>query len=324
MGGVLAGKASAGRIGVAAAAALAPAAWGTTYLVTTELLPDGRPMLLAAMRALPAGVLLLLLGRKLPKGRWWGRAAILGMLNIGFFFPLIFIGAYHLPGGVAATIGAIQPLLVAGFSALVLGVRPTGRTLVAGGVGVVGVGLLVLTGGATLNGLGLLAMVTAIVIMALGTVLTRKWGRPEGVTMLDLTAWQLVAGGLFLAPLAAVTEGAPPALTGANWAGFAYLGLFGTGLAYVLWFRGIEQLGAGPASFLGLVNPLVATAGGIIVLDQTLTAMQIVGLLLALGALLVGQAPARGKGKEAERTVAESAPATAELTEERIPAGATR
>lgn len=284
---------SAGRIGVAAAAALAPAAWGTTYLVTTELLPDGRPMLLAAMRALPAGLLLLLVGRKLPKGKWWGRAAILGMLNIGFFFPLIFVGAYHLPGGVASTIGAIQPLLVIGFSAMLLGARPTRRAVTAGLVGVAGVALLVLKGTAKLDGVGIAAMLTAIVIMALGTVLTRKWGKPEGVSMLDLTAWQLAAGGLFLAPLALVTEGAPPAFTADNWIGFAYLGLFGTALAYVLFFRGIDRLGAGPVSFLSLVNPAVATIGGIVVLDQTLTVWQVLGLLLALGAMLAGQAPAK-------------------------------
>jgi probable blue pigment (indigoidine) exporter len=138
-------------------AALAPAAWGTTYLVTTQLLPEGRPMLLAAMRALPAGLLLLLLGRKLPKGRWWGRAAVLGMLNIGLFFPLVFVGAYRLPGGVAATIGAIQPLLVAGFSVGVLGVKPGRRAVLAGLVGVAGVGLLVLKAGAKLDGVGIAA-----------------------------------------------------------------------------------------------------------------------------------------------------------------------
>lgn len=288
MSGTLAGR---GRVAVMAA--LAPAAWGTTYLVTTQLLPEGRPMLLAAMRALPAGLLLLLLGRKLPKGRWWGRAAVLGMLNIGLFFPLVFVGAYRLPGGVAATIGAIQPLLVAGFSVGVLGVKPGRRAVLAGLVGVAGVGLLVLKAGARLDGVGVAAMVTAIVLMALGTVLTRRWGKPEGVTMLHLTAWQLVAGGLFLAPLAVVTEGAPPALTSSNLIGFGYLGLFSTALGYVLWFRGIDRLGAGPASFLGLVNPLIATLGGIIVLGQTLTGWQVLGLLLALGAMLAGQSPAR-------------------------------
>jgi probable blue pigment (indigoidine) exporter len=278
---------------VAVTAALAPAMWGTTYLVTTQLLPEGRPLLLAAMRALPAGLLLLLLGRKLPRGRWWGRAAVLGMLNIGLFFPLVFFGAYHLPGGVASTIGAIQPLLVAGFGIGVLGVRPGRRAVLAGLVGVVGVGLLVLKAGAALDGEGVAAMVTAIVLMAMGTVLIRRWGMPEGAGLVDLTAWQLVAGGLFLAPLAALVEGVPPAPIGANLLGFAYLGLFGTALAYVLWFRGIGRLGAGPASFLGLINPLVATVGGLVVLQQTLTGWQLLGLVLALGAMLVGQAPAR-------------------------------
>ncbi|UGQ14585.1 DMT family transporter [Yinghuangia sp. ASG 101] len=281
------------RFGVAAVTMLAPAAWGTTYLVTTELLPEGRPMLLAAMRALPAGLLLLLLGRKLPRGKWWGRSVVLGMLNVGFFFPLLFVGAYRLPGGVAATIGAIQPLLVIAFSALILGARPSVRAVVSGLVGVVGVALLVLNGGAKLGGVGVAAMLAAIVLMSLGTVLARKWGKPDGVTMLDLTAWQLTAAGLFLAPLALVTEGAPPALTGENWIGFAYLGLFGTALAYVLFFRGIEVLGAGPVSFMSLVNPAVATLGGIVVLDQTLTPWQIFGLVLALGAMFAGQAPAR-------------------------------
>ncbi|WP_045703999.1 EamA family transporter, partial [Streptomyces rubellomurinus] len=281
------------RIGIAATAALAPAAWGTTYLVTTQLLPEGRPLLLAALRALPAGLLLLLLGRKLPKGRWWGRAAILGMLNIGLFFPLTFVAAYRLPGGVAATIGAIQPLLVAGFSIGVLGVRPGRRALVAGLVGVGGVALLVLNGGARLDALGIAAMAAAIALMAMGTVLIRRWGRPEGATMLDVTAWQLLAGSVVLVPLAAFVEGAPPALSGANLAGFAYLSLFSTAVGYVLWFRGIDRLGAGPVSFLGLVNPVVATLGGLVVLHQTLTPWQLLGLTLALGALLLGQSPTR-------------------------------
>ncbi|MGW2251273.1 EamA family transporter [Kitasatospora sp. NPDC001660] len=281
------------RLAVAATAALAPAAWGTTYLVTTQLLPEGRPLLLAAFRALPAGLLLLLMGRRLPKGRWWGRAAVLGMLNIGLFFPLVFVGAYRLPGGVAATIGAIQPLLVTGLSIGVLGIRPGRRAVVAGLAGVGGVALLVLKSGARLDGIGIAAMVTGIGLMAMGTVLTRRWGRPEGATMLDLTAWQLLAGSVFLVPLAAVVEGAPPALTATNLAGFAYLGLFGTALGYVLWFRGIDRLGAGPASFLGLINPVVATVGGLIVLDQTLTPWQVLGLLIALAALVAGQAPTR-------------------------------
>ena len=81
--------------------AVAPMAWGTTYLVTTELLPGGHPMLAGLLRALPAGLLALAIGRTLPRGEWWLKAALLGVLNIGAFFPLLFLAAERLSGGVA-------------------------------------------------------------------------------------------------------------------------------------------------------------------------------------------------------------------------------
>ena len=56
------------RLHTTAITALAPMAWGTTYLVTTELLPPGRPLTAAVLRALPAGLLLLAITRTLPRG----------------------------------------------------------------------------------------------------------------------------------------------------------------------------------------------------------------------------------------------------------------
>ena len=81
-------------------------------------------MLAATMRALPAGLILLAFVRRLPKGSWWWKTAVLGTLNFGAFFPLLFFAAYRLPGGVASTLGSVQPLLVAGFSILILRRRP--------------------------------------------------------------------------------------------------------------------------------------------------------------------------------------------------------
>ncbi|WP_428986436.1 EamA family transporter [Streptomyces camelliae] len=89
-----------------------PAVWGSTYLVTTELLPPGRPLLASTMRSLPAGPVLLAIGRELPCGAWWLRALVLGALNTGIFFYLLFVAAYHLPGGVAPLVVAVQPTVV--------------------------------------------------------------------------------------------------------------------------------------------------------------------------------------------------------------------
>ncbi|MYS84387.1 EamA family transporter [Streptomyces sp. SID5474] len=271
------------------ATAVAPATWGTTYLVTTEMLPADRPLLAAGVRALPAGLLLVALSRRLPTGVWWWRSFVLGMLNVGLFFPLIFAGAYRLPGGVAATIGSVSPLIVAGLSVLILKVRPQARVLLAGVGGVVGVALLVLSSQARIDPIGVGLMLLATTLMAMGVVMSARWGRPEGVSLLATTGWQLTVGGMVIVPLMFAIEGMPPVPTGRNLLGFGYLVLIGTALAYVLWFRGIERLGAGVASFLGLVNPVVATLAGLVVLSQTLTPLQVLGLLIALGAMLLGQ-----------------------------------
>ncbi|WP_344626283.1 EamA family transporter, partial [Kitasatospora arboriphila] len=132
------------RLTVLLLTALAPAVWGSTYLVTTEFLPPDRPLTAAMLRALPAGLLLVLLTRRLPSGSWWWRSLVLGSLNIGVFLALLFVAAYRLPGGLAATVGSVQPLLVAGLSALLLGERLTARTVAAAVGGIAGVTLMVL------------------------------------------------------------------------------------------------------------------------------------------------------------------------------------
>ncbi|NUT13663.1 MAG: EamA family transporter, partial [Cupriavidus sp.] len=123
---------------------LAPAIWGSTYLVTSQWLPPGQPLLSGVIRALPAGLAMLAFGRQLPQGGWWWRAAVLGVLNIGFFQAMLFIAAYRLPGGVAATVGAIQPLIVVVLAWAWLGARPRPAAWMAGAGGLLGVALLVL------------------------------------------------------------------------------------------------------------------------------------------------------------------------------------
>ncbi|MGW4407037.1 EamA family transporter [Nonomuraea sp. NPDC004702] len=276
------------RTGTVLLTALTPAIWGTTYLITTELLPPGRPLLAALIRALPAGLILIAITRRLPQGNWWWRALVLGALNIGLFFALLFVGAYRLPGGVAATVGAIQPLLVALLSAGLLGERLTWRVALAAAAGVAGVSLLVLRADARLDLLGVAAALGGAVVMAVGVVLSKRWKSPA--PLLATTGWQLTAGGLLLAPVTFLVEGPPPAhLSGENLAGYAYLAIIGSALAYTLWFRGIRELSATKVTFLGLLSPVVATALGWLVLGQRLTLAQVAGAVIVLAALLVAQ-----------------------------------
>ncbi|MFD2792337.1 EamA family transporter [Promicromonospora vindobonensis] len=287
--------------------ALAPMVWGTTYFVTTEMLPAGHPLFAGLVRALPAGLVAVAIGavlgrvsrsaagtaagRALPRGSWWWKSAVLGILNIGLFFPMLFIAAERLPGGVAATFGAITPVVVALLALPVLGERWSAWKLLWGAAGVVGVGLVVLGPDARLDVVGVVAGLGGAVSMALGVALTKRWGRPDGVGPISSAGWQLTAGGLFLVPVALLAEGAPPAVDGRAALGYLWLGLVGGLIAYVLWFRGIGRLPVTSVAFLGPLAPLVAAGIGVGVLGETLTAVQVAGLVLALAAVLAGQLP---------------------------------
>ncbi|MER6180713.1 EamA family transporter [Streptomyces sp. NPDC001652] len=269
--------------------ALAPVSWGTTYAVTTEFLPADRPLFTGLVRALPAGLTLLAVARVLPKGAWWWKATVLGALNIGAFFPLLFLSAYRLPGGMAAVVGSVGPLLVVGLSALLLGERPTARSVVTGVVAAFGVSLVVLKAAGALDLVGVLAAFASAASMSAGTVLTKRWGRPAGVGPLALTGWQLTAGGLLIAPLALLVEGAPPALDGRAVGGYLYLALVNTAVSYWLWFRGIGRLSATQVTLLGPLSPLTAAIVGWAALGQALTPVQLAGMAVAFGATVAGQ-----------------------------------
>lgn len=268
--------------------AFAPVVWGTTYVVTT---PAGHPMFAGLLRALPAGLIALAVTRTLPRGAWWWRAAVLGVLNIGMFFPFLFVAAERLPGGVAATLGAVQPLVVAVLAVAVLRQSASAWRFAWGAVGVVGVALVVLGPAAGFDVVGVLAGLGGAATMALGVTLTKRWGRPGGVGPTAFAGWQLTAGGLFLVPVTFLAEGAPPAVDGPAVFGYLWLGLVGGLLAYVLWFRGITTLPVTSVAVLGLLSPMVAAVTGVVVLGQTLGPVQLTGFALALAAIVASQRP---------------------------------
>ena len=267
--------------------ATAPAIWGSTYIVTTELLPSGYPLTVAMLRALPAGLILLALVRQLPKSIWWPRTVLLGALNFSFFWAMLFVSAYRLPGGVAATVGAIQPLIVLGLSRAVMGTAVRPLAVVAGLAGISGVALLVLTPAAHLDPIGIAAGLAGAVSMAFGTVLSRHWQPP--VPPLTFTAWQLTAGGLLLVPVALTFEPTLPVPSMQNLLGFVYLGGIGAALTYIVWFRGLSRLDPATVSPLGFLSPLVAVMLGWALLAQDLSPFQITGMVVVLASVWLSQ-----------------------------------
>jgi probable blue pigment (indigoidine) exporter len=289
-----------GRAAWTAAAAMVPAVWGTTYVVTTHLLPEGHPLFAAMMRSLPAGLIALLLARQLPTGSWWWRSVVLGALNMAAFFPLLFVAAQRLPGGVAATLGAVQPILVAFLAVAILRERLSSWRVAWGVVGVIGVALVVIGPRAALDPVGIAAGIGGALSMGTGVVLAKKWGRPEGVSPVALAGWQLAAAGLVLLLPALLVDGVPPGIDGPAVAGYAWLGLVGGLFAYTLWFAAIRRLPVTATALLGLLSPLVAATLGAVIAGEALTVVQLAGFALALAAMVAGQLNPRqsGPGRE--------------------------
>jgi probable blue pigment (indigoidine) exporter len=285
---------------------LAPVSWGTTYLVTTELLPTGHPLFAALLRSLPAGLIAVALTRRLPRGSWWAKSFALGALNIGAFFPLLFLAAERLPGGVAAAVAGAQPLIVLLLGSLVLHERIRAVTAAAAVVGAGGVALVVLGPAARLDAWGVLAALGGVTATGVGMILTKRWGRPPQIGPVTYAGWQLSAGGLLLLPFTLGLEGVPHTIDLGAWLGYLWLGTVGGIVAYTLWFRGIQLLPVIAPGLLALLSPIVATALGALVASERFMPIQVIGLALTLCALVAGQIVALPAPR---RTAQETSPA---------------
>ncbi|MFC4615181.1 DMT family transporter [Cellulomonas algicola] len=267
--------------------AVAPLTWGTTYYVTKHALPADAPLWGAVLRALPAGLVLLLVVRRLPRGSWWWRSLVLGTLSMGAFFALIYVAAQLLPSSVASTVMATSPVVMMLVAWALLAQKPRVLALAGAGLGVVGVAAMLLTGGGEIRPLGVAASVAAMLMSSVGFVLATRWA--DGVDVVSSTAWQLVAGGLVLVPFAVAVEGAPPALDGRAILGFAYVSLVATAVAYLAWFSGLRRLPAGTVGLVGLLNPVAGVLVGVLVAGEHLGPLQVIGIVVVLAGVVLGQ-----------------------------------
>lgn len=289
-----------GNVRWVALTAVAPVAWGANYYVTREFLPAGRPLWGAALRALPAGCLLLGMARERPRGVWWGRSAVLGLLNTSAFFVLVYVASQTLPTSTASMVMALSPLVLMLGAWALLGERPRWAQLVAAVVGLGGVALMLGGPGAEVRPVGVLASVAALLVSAVGFLLSKRWDL--GPSVLSVTAWQLTLGGLILLVVAAAAEGAPPSAGPAAIGAYAYTSVVATALAFLAWFTGLRRLPAATVGLVGLLNPVTGVLLGVTLAGEALTAPQVTGMALVVAAVLGGRTTTRDARRAGERT----------------------
>ncbi|MGX9884228.1 EamA family transporter [Streptomyces sp. NPDC002276] len=274
--------------------AVAPVAWGTNYYVTHEFLPPDSPLYGAALRALPAGLVLLALCRQRPRGTWWWRSAVLGLLNVSVFFVLVYAASQLLPTSIASTVMAVSPLAMMLIAWPLVSERPGRAHLAGAAIGLGGVCLMLFTGAGGVSVPGVLASAAAMLVSAFGHILTKRWNT-SGTDVLASTAWQLTAGGLFLLPVAAAVEGPPPALSPSALLAFGYVTLVATALAFAAWFAGLRHLPSGTVGLIGLLNPVTGVLLGTVVAGEILTVRQLCGLAMVLAGVVLGRPTRAGR-----------------------------
>src|SRR6478735_1557679 len=200
--------------------AIAPIAWGSGYVVTHSLLPAEAPLWGGVLRALPAGLIVLLLARRLPRGSWWWRSVVLGILNVGGFFVLVYIAGQRLPSSLAATLMSTSALVMMLFAWGMLRQRPRLIAVLGALVGLAGVAVMLGLGGGPVDLWGVAVALGAMVASSFGYILTSRWG--SDIPAVTMSSWQLLGGSVLLVPVAIFVEGAPPALTPVSALGFVY------------------------------------------------------------------------------------------------------
>ncbi len=284
------------------------ALWGTAMAAMRPLLDGGSPLQVACLRLLPAGAVVLLaavlLRRPLAVDRRdWPWLLAFTLVDASLFQGLLARGLGQTGAGLGSVLIDSQPLLVALLARSLFGeaINPVGWLgLLLGLLGIVCLGLPAALlrhwwlEGPVATGVrpwshGELWMLGAAAAMAVGTVLCRYATRHSDPVA--VTGWHLLFGGLPLLVLAElpVLHGGTwlPQWSAGQWGLMAYAALFGSALAYGLffWFASSGDLTGFTA--LTFLTPVFALLCGVLWLDEQLQPLQWLGAVLALGSVLL-------------------------------------
>jgi drug/metabolite transporter (DMT)-like permease len=277
---------------------LLAAIWGASFLFTRIAVPAFGPFALAGLRVAGAAMLLLPLllarGESAALRRHWRPILLLGLTNSGLPFLCFGFAALAINSGLSSIFNAATPLWGALIAWVWLGDRPTPSRWVGLGVGFVGV--LWLAGGQAdfkpgasgmSTGLAALACLAATAMYAFSASFTKR--HLVGVPPMVLACGSQLSATLLLVPLAVWQWPAHPP-SGTDWAALAALAWLCTGLAYVLFFHLIAQIGAANTITVTFLIPAFAVAWGTLFLGEHLQASTLgaCALIFIGTALLVG------------------------------------
>lgn len=272
--------------------------WGSTFLAIRVGVREVPPLLFAAMRFLPAGLVLfawtLAKGEHLPTARQWASISLLATLIFVIDYGLLFWAEQRVPSGIAAVIVATIPAFMALSEIIFLRTRRlTIRLTLALLVGIGGVAALMNRtlnlGGAPIDRMSAVALIIASMSWSISSVLTRKLPLPTSKAM--SSGAQMLAGGIFLTVTAATLgnfqQFDPTRVSRAAWFSLAYLIVAGSIIGFTAYVWLIHHESPTKVGTYAYVNPVVAVLVGHFLGGETLDARTILGTLFVLTSVIV-------------------------------------
>lgn len=284
--------------------------WAGVFVVGKLAVQAASPLAVAALRFAGASAVFLILAlgpARTAAGRVWRQDAPLlvglGLAGVTFYQSLFFWGLALAPASDGAMIvPTLNPVITAVLAAFFLGERGTWRTgagliLSLGGVALI-LGGAAATGAAPDGGrlLGDALFLASALGWAVYNVLSRVATRR--MTPLAASAYSTAAGTV---PLLALAAADPAGVAGTThlaagapfWAGIAYMAVGGTVVPFLLWNRGIQRLGIGPASVFTNLVPVFSLFLAVIFLGERPAGLQLGGTTLVLAGVWLAAGPRR-------------------------------
>jgi drug/metabolite transporter (DMT)-like permease len=290
--------------------------WGWSFLFI-KVAVEGMPPAVVAWGRITLGALVLhaVLRRqrlRLPADRaTWRRFAVTALFSNVLPFTLLAWGEQHISSALTSVLNASTPLFTAVLAAVVLGERLRSISVAGLLVGAVGVAVASGLGGADVASSSLSGAGAAIgAALSYGIAWVYMSQHLTGMRPLVAAAGQLTAGSAIVAPLALVTglaDGVSPSPT--RLGSLALLGVFGTGIAYVLNYQVLAKMGVTRLSLVTYAIPIVGVAVGVLVLGEDLVVRQVIG-----GVLIVGGIAAANAQRRVDVTAEVGAPTTEPAT----------
>jgi len=276
--------------------------WAICYPLIVLGLDNAPHITFAALRALLAGLTLLIiaiiLGRPQPKKliQWLYIAGIgIGATSIGFYG--MFHASEFVSPGLATVLTSLQPMLTAVLAFLFIKESMQTNETIAIILGFIGMLIIATnqnTDSSSINPLGLTYLILTIVGLSISNILIKKiTGKVDALVAMG---WQLIFGALVLWVIALTTENP----TEINWnkhfiISLLGLSIFGTALAYWLWFKVLENVDLVYANSFSFLVPALGILMGLTFFKEVFDVQKAIGVALIFIGIVIIYLPIRRK-----------------------------